>query len=399
MTWAVLAIGLCLTVFGATAGAALVAISRVELTRAASRQLRGAAGALTRLGRLDTLLAAASTTTAFGVVILGAALPAAFSGSRWWLLALIGMFIAVPLVLFGGYLFPRRVTQPRAQAVAGYVIPILEVWAGVLRWLLPVRRGGRAHELRSLWREGAAVGLDVESDLQMVGGVMTFTERPAREAMTPRTDIVAVEEGASLEDITQLFNQSGYTRIPIYRGTLDDVIGMLHAFDLFKLAPGEPLPIRPVAVAPASRSCVDLLLDMQRERRHLAVVLDEFGGTLGIATLEDLLEELVGEIFDEHDEQQGTADAAGAEAMLLETDGSTPLSTLEERFGVSLAGARSKTIGGLLTELAGRIPRPGERFVIHDLEFDVLEATPARLERVLIRPGPVRAVRLLKETQ
>ena len=399
MTWAVLAIGLSLTVFGATAGAALVAISRVELTRAASRQLRGAAGALTRLGRLDTLLAAASTATAFGVVILGAALPAAFSGSRWWLLALLGMFIAVPVVLFGGYLFPRRVTQPRAQSVAARVIPILEVWAGVLRWMLPVRRGGRAHELRSLWREGAVVGLDVESDLRMVGGVVTFTERPVREAMTPRTDIVAVEEGTTLEHITQLFNQSGYTRIPIYRGTLDNVIGMLHAFDLFKLAPGEPLPIRPVAVAPASRSCVDLLLDMQRERRHLAVVLDEFGGTLGIATLEDLLEELVGEIFDEHDEQQGVAGPSGVEAALFETDGSTPLSTLEERFGVSLAGARSKTIGGLLTELAGRIPRPGERFVIRDLEFDVLEATPARLQRVLIRPGPVRAVRLMKETQ
>ena len=144
MIWAVLAIGISLTVFGATAGAALIAISRVELTRAASRQLRGAAGALTRLGRLDTLLAAASTATAFGVVILGAALPAAFSGSRWWLLALLGMFIAVPVVLFGGYLFPRRVTQPRAQSVAARVIPILEVWAGVLRWMLPVRRGGRA---------------------------------------------------------------------------------------------------------------------------------------------------------------------------------------------------------------------------------------------------------------
>jgi CBS domain containing-hemolysin-like protein len=137
--------------------------------------------------------------------------------------------------------------------------------------------------------------------------------------MTPRTDLVAVEEHADLADIQLVFAQSGYSRIPVYRGTLDDIVGMLHAFDLFKLRPGDPLPVRPVAVTPASRACGDLLLDMQRERRHLAVVLDEFGGTLGIATLEDLLEELVGEIFDEHDDEVRAAPAGGP--TLFETDG------------------------------------------------------------------------------
>jgi len=393
--WAVVLVGLVLTVFGATAGASLVAISRVELTRAASRQLRGAAGALTRLARLDALLVAASTTTALGVVVLGAAFPAAFSGSRWWIVALLGLFIAVPVVLFGGYLLPRWVTQPRAESVAKRVIPLLELWSRVLQLALPVRRGDRVNQLRSLWREGVAVGLDVETDLEMVGGVVTFTERPVREVMTPRTDIIAVQEGATLAEISQLFNQSGYTRLPIYRNTLDNIVGMVHAFDLFKLAPGAPLPVRPVAVTPASRSCVDLLLDMQRERRHLAVVLDEFGGTLGLATLEDLLEELVGEIFDEHDDREDGAPEATT--SLLETSGSAPLSLLEERFGVTIAEVRAKTIGGLLTELAGRIPRPGERFLVQHLEFDVVEATATQLQRILVRPGPVRAQPLLKE--
>ena len=145
----------------------------------------------------------------------------------------------------------------------------------------------------------------------LVGGVMAFSARPVREVMTPRTDIVAIEENAPLDEIRLVFAHSGYSRIPVFRETLDDIIGMLHAFDLFKLQPGDPLPVRPVAVTPASRSCGDLLLDMQRERRHLAVVLDEFGGTLGIATLEDLLEELVGEIFDEHDEEVQAAPGAG----------------------------------------------------------------------------------------
>jgi len=250
-------------------------------------------------------------------------------------------------------------------------------------------------ELRALWREGAAGGISTDEELLMVGGVMTFSERPVREIMTPRTDLVALPEDASLEDIAQVFAQSGYSRIPVYRGTMDEIVGMLHAFDLFKLKPGDPLPVRPVTAAPPSRTCGELLLDMQRERRHLALVLDEFGGTLGIVTFEDLLEELVGEIFDEHDEavkaRAGTGTGTGA---LLEIDGSTPIAAVEERFEIQLPGARNSTVGGLLTELAGRIPNAGERFLVRNLEFDVLQATPARVERVLVRPGPVAPVTL-----
>jgi CBS domain containing-hemolysin-like protein len=213
-----------------------------------------------------------------------------------------------------------------------------------------------------------------------------------REVMTPRTDIVAIEENSPLEEIRLVFAGSGYSRIPVFRGTLDDIIGMLHAFDLFKLEPGDPLPVRPVAVTPASRSCGDLLLDMQRERRHLAVVLDEFGGTLGIATLEDLLEELVGEIFDEHDEEVRPIATGGP--ALYETDGNISPDALEERFGVTLPSGRSTTIAGLLVEWAGRIPAAGERFVVRGLEFDIVQASPTRIERLLIRSDPVPAVTL-----
>jgi CBS domain containing-hemolysin-like protein len=211
--------------------------------------------------------------------------------------------------------------------------------------------------------------------------------------MTPRTDIVAIEENAPLEEIRLVFAGSGYSRIPVFRETLDDIIGMLHAFDLFKLEPGDPLPVRPVAVTPASRYCGDLLLDMQRERRHLAVVLDEFGGTLGIATLEDLLEELIGEIFDEHDEEvRGATSPLGT---IFETDGNISLEAIEERFGATLPHGRSTTIGGLLVEWAGRIPHAGERFLVRGLEFDVIQASPTRIERLLIRSAPTPAVPLL----
>ncbi len=394
MIWAVVAAGLVLAVFGATAGGALIVLSRDELTRTVSRRLRGAAPSLDALGQIDQYLTAASATTALGVLLLGATIPALLAGSGAARSLLVLVLVAVPFVLFSGYLVPRWVTQSLPDVGASRLVQVLRRWAAVLRVVLPARRVTRPQDLRSIWREGAAVGLGSTEELLTAGGVMNFTQRPVREVMTPRTDIVAIAEDMALGEIAGVFAQSGYSRIPVYRGTLDDIVGMLHAFDLFKLRPGDPLPIRPVAVAPASRSCGDLLLDMQRERRHLAVVLDEFGGTLGIATLEDLLEELVGEIFDEHDE-----DVQGAPATpgnVLEADGTTATAAVAERFEVSFPTGQAATIGGLLAELAGRIPNAGERFTLQGLELDVIQASPTRVERLLIRPAPPPAVPLAR---
>jgi CBS domain containing-hemolysin-like protein len=392
MTWLAVILGIMLTAFGATAGAALITVSRAELTRAVGRRLRGAAPLLTGLAQIDYYLTAASATTSLGVLLLGAAIPGLLAGSSAPRSVVVVALLAVPLVLFAAYLVPRWLTQPRAETVADRVIPILRPWSRILGLLLPARTATRPTDLRSIWREGAAVGMEDDSELMMVGGVMAFSVRQVREVMTPRTDIVAVEENAPLEEIRLVFAGSGYSRIPVFRETLDDIVGMLHAFDLFKLEPGDPLPVRPVAVTPASRSCGDLLLDMQRERRHLSVVLDEFGGTLGIATLEDLLEELVGEIFDEHDEE--VRPALSAVHAIFETDGNISAAAVQEQFGVSLPSGRSTTIGGLLVEWAGRIPNSGERFFVRGLEFDVVQASPTRIERLLIRSGSPPAIPL-----
>jgi CBS domain containing-hemolysin-like protein len=396
MSWLAVILGVTLTTFGAIAGAALITVSRAELTRAVGRRLRGASSSLAGLAQIDNYLTAASATTSLGVLLLGAAVPGLLAGSSAPRFVVGMALLAVPLVLFAAYLVPRWLTQPRAEGVAERVIPILRPWSRVLGLLLPARTATRPNDLRSIWREGAAVGLQDDGELMMVGGVMAFSARPVREVMTPRTEIVAIEENAPLDEIRLVFAGSGYSRIPVIRGTLDDIVGMVHAFDLFKLEPGDALPVRPVSVTPASRSCGDLLLDMQRERRHLAIVLDEFGGTLGIATLEDLLEELVGEIFDEHDEEVRPA-AAGA-PTIFETDGNLSIEAIEERFGTSLPPSHSTTVGGLLVEMAGRIPNAGERFTLGSLEFDVVQASPTRVERLLIRADPTPAITLSPST-
>jgi CBS domain containing-hemolysin-like protein len=385
MTWAVLMIGLGLAIFGAVAGTALVSLSRLELTRVVAGQLRDGTGSLGWLVEMEQYLGVTATLTALGVIVVGAAIPAFLGGFTPAVIALLLVLVAMPLVLLAGYLIPRWLVRPRAEALRNLVVPALRPVARLVGFMLPARAVPGRGELRTFWREGAAAGLADDDELIMVGGVMTFTERPVREVMTPRTDIVAVAEDDALEDIAAVFGQSGYSRLPVYRGTLDEIVGMLHAFDLFKLQPGDRLPIRPVANAPASRTCGNLLLDMQRERRHLAVVLDEFGGTLGIVTLEDLLEELVGEIFDEFD--VGAAQGGGGPAM-FEADGAVPVSEIEERFGQSLPKVHTSTAGGLLAELAGRIPFAGERFLVRGLEFEVLQASLTRVERVMIRRSP-----------
>jgi CBS domain containing-hemolysin-like protein len=385
MIWTMFSIGLLLAIFGAVAGTALVSLSRLELTRAVAAQLKGATGSITWLAEMEQYLSVTAILTALGVVVVGAAIPALLTGFTLAAMALLLILGAVPSVILAGYLIPRWIARPRAEKLRNVVVPVLRPVSRVVGLLLPARPVPGASELRAVWREGAAGGLAVDDELIMVGGVMTFTERPVREVMTPRTTLVAVSEDDSLDDIAQVFAQSGYSRLPVYRGTLDEIVGMLHAFDLFKLKPGDRLPVRPVAQAPASRTCGDLLLDMQRERRHLAVVLDEFGGTLGIVTLEDLLEQLVGEIFDEYD---GTGEGESSGPLVFEADGGTPIAAIEERFEVALPNARTSTASGLLTELAGRIPQPGERFLVRGLEFDVLQAGPTRVERVIIRRGP-----------
>ena len=141
--------------------------------------------------------------------------------------------LGVPLVLFAAYLVPRRLTQPRAETVADRVIPVLRPWSRVVGLLLPARTATRPTDLRSDLARGRGGRSSGRRRAVLVGGVMAFSVRPVREVMTPRTDIVAIDEHAALEDIRMVFAQSGYSRIPVYRGTLDDIIGMLHAFDLF----------------------------------------------------------------------------------------------------------------------------------------------------------------------
>src|SRR5205823_10977030 len=226
--------------------------------------------------------------------------------------------------------------------------------------------------------------------MAVVSGVLAFADRPVRELMTPRTSIVAIPEGLLAAEAAHVCLQSGYSRYPVYRGSLDEVIGVTHAFDLLRLPPDAPIPFLPALVVPGTTRAADLMLEMQRGRSHLALVLDEFGGTAGLVTFEDLLRDLMSEIF----EPDSTEPAPEAPVRVVELEGSAPAGRLEEAFDITLGSRGVQTVGGLLVQALGRIPRAGERLMLKGLEFDILAATATRVERVAVRPGPVRAVTL-----
>ena len=237
--------------------------------------------------------------------------------------------------------------------------------------------------MRSTW--SAKPALATTDEMAVVSGVLAFADRPVRELMTPRTAIVAFPEGILTAEAAHVLQQSGYSRYPVHRGSLDEVVGVAHTLDLLGRQPEDPILVRPPLTAPGTMRAADLMLEMQRGGQHLAVVLDEFGGTAGLVTFEDLLNDLVSELFEPSSSTPDTT-------RVVEVEGSTPTTELAEKLGMPLAGAQ--TVGGLLMQALGRIPRAGERFTYKGLEFDILTASATRVERIAVRAGPVRTIAL-----
>jgi CBS domain containing-hemolysin-like protein len=384
VSWLVVLLGLGIAGTGATLGVAVVAASRLELTRWVARRLAGADAAVTLLSRPGDLSAIAGGMQGLGLVLAGVATPLALANAGAGLTLAMELVIGLPVALLTVYFLPRAIGRRWPERVVRRLVPRLRVASTYVGRFVRGRDATERAELSALFRDSTSAGLAREDELEIVTGVMAFADRTVREAMTPRTKLVTMSETASAADLATQVVASGYTRLPVHRGSVDEISGMVHAIDLIKAGPGGTVPVRPVAAVPATRRCADVLLDLKRERRHLAVVLDEFGGTAGIVTMEDLLEELVGEIFDELDEPRPALTTPLPGVLLAE--GALPLARVSEHFGVTLASPpRIETVGGYVAWAAGRIPLPGERVVSAGLEWDVIEGTAQRLQRVVVR--------------
>src|SRR6202046_2373611 len=232
----------------------------------------------------------------------------------------------------------------------------------------------------------------------LIGNVLKVHDRSAADVMVPRVDVVAFDIERPFSELIKLLVEHGHSRVPVYRETLDDVLGFVHVKDvLAPVADRRPAKLvamlRKVLVVAPSLPVFDLLVQMRQSRTHIAMVVDEFGGIDGLVTIEDLIEEIVGDIEDEHDVDETPALIERPDGSVI-ADARIPIETLEEHHGSPLRqnGDHEEvdTLGGLVFALAGRVPRRGE-VIPHPggLEFEVLDADPRRIKRLRVRGLPL----------
>ncbi len=305
-------------------------VSRIWLRHWVERQLSGSASIAARyLERPQRLILVAGTSIAVTVFIAGAIL-GAVAGHSSLARARAVILYAVALFAFG-QLIPRAVARRWSTPLLPALLPVLRVFDTAFRPILAlVRRltGERAHALQpagadvtgleELLREGELEGVGDREEFAIISGVVQFRDKVVREVMTPREKIFALDAALAPKEQARRIAAAGYSRVPVYRGSLDNIIGISHAFDVLRSAPdeaeNEPLPLRPVTKLAPDARCHDSLFRMLRERQHLAVVFDGSGSMIGVVTLEDLIEELVGDIRDEHDEPRAGVTSRGMRA-------------------------------------------------------------------------------------
>ena len=326
--------------------------------------------------------------------------------------ATIALIIVTYLHVVFGELTPKAAALNHPEILAKWLAPPLLFFAWItkpftfflnrssqviLRMLGQEKAGNEEavhspEEIRLLVEQSTERGEMQPHDADMIDAVFEFSEKNAREVMTPRTELVALPVEATLSEVLQVVQESGLSRYPVYDESIDNIIGVVLAKDLLKLlAPRAnteafdlPSIMRPVHVIPGSREVEEVLADFKRLKEHMAIVLDEYGGTAGVVTMEDLLEEIVGEILDEYDTPEDAEAPMHIRAGETLVPGSTHIGELNEHFGLSVPDEDYTTIGGYVFGMLGRLPVVGDRVIAGGAIFSVREMDGRRIETLAV---------------
>jgi CBS domain containing-hemolysin-like protein len=255
-----------------------------------------------------------------------------------------------------------------------------------------------AEAVDALIEAGQEEGILQEGDRDLIQSVVEFSGKIVRDAMKPRPEMVAVPVTATVEKVIELLRGTPFSRLPVYEGSIHNIKGILHTQDILQVTDSEAhtrtvdtLMRREVHFVPESKLVSDLLREMQRSNVRMAIVVDEYGGVAGLVTIEDLVEEIVGEIGDEHEKAQVVRENEHSYIV----PGNMDVDRLDELFGIRPEGRESSTIAGLVSELAGRIPKKGEVIEDDTLKFEVLESTDRKVERVRITAVEPKQLKLI----
>jgi putative hemolysin len=315
---------------------------------------------------------------------------------------LIAVLLLSPLVLFWGEILPKTLFRQKADFLAPRVIYPLwaasRVFAPALWFITAIPRllprgSSRLAEAGGniLHRDDLTLLLRLPSDgsdmlkeeRKMVDRLIELSGKKVDDVMIPLVDVVAVPEESTLEDAVRTMVDKGHSRLPVFRERIVNIVGLLHHFDLLlkkDLSGGIRASARPVFYVPETKQVYELLLDMKRHGHSMAIAVDEYGGATGIITVEDILEEIVGEIEDEYDPKTSLYTKIGPSAYLL--DSRIEIDHMNERFQLDLPEGSYETLGGLLMSHIGRIPEEGEVLRLKNLVFTVETATPRSVRKV-----------------
>jgi CBS domain containing-hemolysin-like protein len=311
----------------------------------------------------------------------------------------------VAFVVVCEHLLPMLVARGDPEQVLDILLvvfhPIARVMRPMTRLLIDISGAGPEREPAG---NGAAPGaedstpaaaeeqaeegaISEEEGRELLQSIVDFTETIVREVMTPRPDIIAIPADASLDQLRALFREEQYSRIPVYRKDLDNIIGIVFVKDLVGLPPGAEPPMttlmRSAYMVPESKRVSELLKEMQRRQAQMAIVVDEYGGTAGLVTVEDLLEEIVGEIRDEYDVESETVTDEGDGTFVF--SGKVNVDEVRDRLGVEIEREGFETLGGYLLSHLGHMPYVGETFEVDELAVEVLEVERRRITKVRVR--------------
>lgn len=296
---------------------------------------------------------------------------------------------AVLDVLLPSFGVVARLVQPVTIVLAGLV-------AAVRRDRSPQGAAGEQSDAGAAEAEGGGTaeqeGLAERDERRMLRSIVEFGNKVVREVMTPRPDIVAIRSDATVDELLDVVREQEYSRIPVYKDRLDNILGVVFVKDLIYAEQDMgPQPVtslmRPAYFVPEAKHVYDLLKEFQRQQVQIAIVVDEYGGTAGLVTLEDLLEEIVGEIRDEYDQEAEPVIDEGNGSFIF--GGKVNIDEMAERLGIRIDSEGFETVGGYLLSHLGRVPAAGELFDIDGLTVEVLEAERRRVNRVRIRRQPV----------
>ena len=401
--WVFLAIAMEAFFSGSEIG--MVSVNRIKMQKLAEEGSSSAQAILKLLDNPEKLF----TTTSLGTnlaMVTSTAISTAFMVKNFgefgeW----IAMLIIFPLVFFGGEIIPKVIFQNRADSLMPIMVHPLNLFQNfmgpIIKWLSHTSQHltsrvpeGVTEKTFTFSRDQLRKVLSLESqtvdlgttEKKIIHNIFNFGELIAEQCMVPLVQMTAIKDTANMREAHELANESGFSRLPVFHERMHNLIGILNAFDLLEQnmdsAPITEL-IRPAHYIPPNKKIDDLLKELQQGGLHMAFVVDEYGGCIGLVTIEDLLEKIVGEIEDEYDKPEELYKPYAEGGFLIE--GSTEISVLNETLGWELPGGDFETIAGLVIDRLQKIPHPGDQILAGEYRLTVKDASKRKIQSLIVR--------------